>query len=904
MASNNFLSFFGGGTKARELQETRASWERAESAWRASPLAEIDIEELARSIVRDAFADAARTPAPPFLAALTEATEALLEVEAIQAIEIYWSVIDGDIEAAIEFRDMASRRTRWATAFEKMRSVFSARLSIAYRAFADALPDACFTDWKTAERDTFEVPLVDLLDNPAETIEQLIRFPFSDDALSLNLFHALRVALRRNLLAASGITSPENSRDRDFRLVIPTDARGKSARELADLYVAGTPFAALFELPVPFSIPEEVRFEHCHIIGGTGHGKTQLLQRMIYADLVLAEYDHRAVVVIDSQGDLIRKLSRLELFTPHLPGGLGERLVLIDPSDVEYPAALNLFDAHLDRVREYDPADRERVLNGVVELYETFFDALLGAELTARQDVVFRYLARLMLTIPGATIHTLMALMENGRTFTPYMEKLEGASRRFFETEFFSPSFSATKSQILKRLWGVLATPAFERMFSQSENKLDLFEALNSGKIILVNTAKDLLKEEGSQLFGRFFIAMLAQATLERSTILHRDRTPTFVYVDEAHEYFDERIETILGQARKYRVGLTLAHQTLDQLGTRLRSALLTNTSMKCAGGVSAKDARVLAEELHTTPEFIDGMRRRGPKTEFAVWVKHETPSAVRLSVPLGFLERQHVLDDDDYELLLTENRKRYCGTVSTMAHPLPILHEPARAPAVERTNGTAHAATEAPPPAEPPAPIEPQVLQAPPSVEMRPVAESGGRGEETRGLGKGGPKHRYLQGLVKELAEQAGLRATLEAPLKGGGQVDVLLEHGARMVAVEISVTTGIEYEREKLRRCLEAGCVGAALVLAKPKAATRYRATLLEGFADNERERLTVLSPEDVPDFIAALAPPPEPTETVVKGYRVRVSHNALSTGEAKARREALMRIFAESLRGHEQD
>src|SRR5690606_8352098 len=113
-----------------------------------------------------------------------------------------------------------------------------------------------------------------------------------------------------------------------------------------------------------------------------------------------------------------------------------------------------------------------------------------------------------------------------------------------------SPSFAATKKQILRRLWGVLSTPAFERMFAQKENKLDLFEAMNEGKIILVSTAKDLLKQDGSALLGRFFIAMIAQAALERSVLSPEKRTPTFVYVDEAQEYFDDTVETILSQAR------------------------------------------------------------------------------------------------------------------------------------------------------------------------------------------------------------------------------------------------------------------------------------------------------------------------------------------------------------------
>ena len=290
---------------------------------------------------------------------------------------------------------------------------------------------------------------------------------------------------------------------------------------------------------------------------------------------------------------------------------------------------------------------------------------MLGAELTQKQGVIFRYLARLMVTIPGATIHTLMQLMDDGKPFKKYMDQLDGSARYFFQTEFFHPSFAATKKQILRRLWGVLSTPAFERMFAQRSNKLDLFEAMNEGKIVLVSTAKDLLKEDGSALFGRFFIAMLKQAALERSVLQPEDRNPAYVYIDEAQEYFDDSIETILNQARKYNVGLTLAHQTLDQLSPRLRSAILTNTSFKCAGGVSAKDARGLADELRTTPDFIESMKRRGERSEFAAWLKHSTPRAIRLTVPLGFLERQPLLTEEAFGAVMEQTRDRYCGTLA-----------------------------------------------------------------------------------------------------------------------------------------------------------------------------------------------------------------------------------------------
>jgi hypothetical protein len=169
----------------------------------------------------------------------------------------------------------------------------------------------------------------------------------------------------------------------------------------------------------------------------------------------------------------------------------------------------------------------------------------------------------------------------------------------------------------------------------------------------------------------------------------------------------------------------------------------------------------------------------------------------------------------------------------------------------------------------------------------------------EDRQLGKGGQRHRYLQALVKKLAEELELKATLEAPLPGGGQVDVLIERDGVVAGIEISVTTAADHDREKLRKCLAAGYPRVAVVVAKSKGISpRYGATLLEGFSVDERARVSVLTPEAVPDFIAALAPPPSPTETIVKGYRVRVSHAATSPDEARARREQLGRIIAQSL------
>ena len=842
------------------------------------------------SIIEEVGDRAERPPARPILTEVAMVADTLLEQEDIEPLAPDWPIIESDAAVAVEVRKMLARRKRWSLDYDRMMGIVNRQLVGAFADFVDSLPESCFERWDREDEPAFAVPLASLLERPAEAIERLILALYDDDTLKFEIFEKVRGRISRNMLVASGFPPTTDPNDVLERLVIPSRSKSQNPIDLVEQYVSGTPYEALLRLPIPFHVPDDMRFEHCHIVGGTGHGKTQLLQRMIHADLEAACRDGRSIVVIDSQGDLINKLVRLDLFSPDHPTSLADRLVLIDPADVEYPASLNLFDARLARLEQYRPVDRERVLNGVVELYESFFGALLGAELTQKQGVIFRYLARLMLAIPGATIRTLMEIMEDGRPFKPHMETLEGSSRYFFETEFFHPSFAATKKQILKRLWGVLATPAFERMFAQRDNKLDLYAAMNDGKIILVSTAKDLLKTEGSALFGRFFISMLAQAALERSTLPEARRTPTFVYVDEAQEYFDDSIETILSQARKYRVGIALAHQTLDQLSPRLRSAFLSNTSLKCVGGVSAKDARSLASELHTTPEFIERMRRRGGRTEFAVWLKHRTKEALCLSVKLGFLERQPTLTDEAYDELIQGNRARYCGTMEDIVAYSPRAGQaggeaPRAAPVAEPIEAIRRATDRKP---------EPVAAEAREAAQPKPALAP-------RELGKGGPKHRYLQSLVKELAEAQGFRATIEAPLPGAkGQIDVLLERDGARVAVEVSVSTPADHERLNVRKCLSAGYERVAIVLAKSRTTQgRYRDHILDDLSEEERAQVAFLAPEDLPDYIAALAPAPAPTEALVKGYKVRVSHTSVAPEDAKERRDRLAEIVARSLK-----
>ena len=497
--------------------------------------------------------------------------------------------------------------------------------------------------------------LIHSFGNLASVIEAMMTEAANEELAEQHLFVRLRDRVERNLVAASG-GNPADVRGFNRAVKLPSQIDSKDPTALVTAYLGGTPLAALFDQRLDFAIPTPSRFEHHHIVAGSGHGKTQTLQYLIAKDLDAVIEGNRSVIVLDSQGDLIANIAKLDVFAPG--GPLYDRIVIIDPSDVEWPVSLNLFDVGIERLAGYAPLERERLTNSILELYDFVLGTLLSAEMTQKQNVILRYVTRLMLHIPDSTIHTLRELMEpkGAEKFAPHIAKLGGSARQFFESEFNSKEFEQTKRQVLRRLWGILENQTFERMFSHPRSKLDLFSEMNAGKVILINTAKDLLKEQGTEIFGRFFIAMIAQAAQERATLSPPERTPCIVYIDEAQDYFDRNIGLILAQARKYNVGMVLAHQYLGQLEPKLQEAFAANTAIKFAGGVSAKDARTLAPMLYCPPELIEAL----PKGSYAAHIRGVTKSALPLSFPFGYMERLPKMSDDERGQLQQAMRDRY----------------------------------------------------------------------------------------------------------------------------------------------------------------------------------------------------------------------------------------------------
>ena len=331
----------------------------------------------------------------------------------------------------------------------------------------------------------------------------------------------------------------------------------------------------LRDIEVELMIPDELRTQHAMVIASSGFGKSQLFQSMILNDL---DTD-AALVVIDSQNDLINKLAtRVD----------PSRLILIDA--IAAPPALNIFKLN-------DPG-----------LLEYVFGAL-DAKMTSKQAMVYRYLCRHVIHEDGNVSLLLDILQNPDQVYNPQND----AARAFF-AEYKNPKgdYKDTRQEIMRRLLTLLESNTFNLMLTAPDLRISIKEAIEDGKVVLINTAKADTSNAGAALFGRFWLALVLQ------TVMQGSRKPVRLFVDEFADYASDELETIFTQSRKYNLAMTCAFQSLAQLPDRLRAIMATNTSIKLAGGVSAEDRGNLARQMDCEPEFI-AQAKRGT---FAAWFR------------------------------------------------------------------------------------------------------------------------------------------------------------------------------------------------------------------------------------------------------------------------------------------
>ncbi len=290
-----------------------------------------------------------------------------------------------------------------------------------------------------------------------------------------------------------------------------------------------------------------------------------------------------AIVVIDSQNDLINNLAR------RIPY---DRLILIDPATC--PPAFNVF------------AGTTANLTSRVALL-TYALSAIGAEMTSKQQGMFDYLCRYMLSTPS-TMGDFLEALQNPASIVRLADM--GPVERGFYMEYANPKgeYRDSRGEVARRLQALLADKTLQTMLMADEMSIDINKALDSGKVILINTAKAYMGQRQAMLFGRLWIAQILNAMMQREGTRRR----TYMYIDEYADYASEDaiLLDLFRQTRKFELGMIVAHQTLSDLPAKLRDVMMGTTAIKMCGGVSASDAAVFAKQMRVDTSYLDRVKR------------------------------------------------------------------------------------------------------------------------------------------------------------------------------------------------------------------------------------------------------------------------------------------------------
>lgn len=596
----------------------------------------------------------------------------------------------------------------------------------------------------------------------------------------------------------------------------------------------------------PVRLPRDLRMRHVHVVGTSGSGKSTLLARMILEDVEKGE----GVALLDPHGDLVD-----EILT-RFPEERESDLILFDPGDEDVALGWNMLGCRTETEKILLSSD----LVGVFRRLSTSWGDQMNSVLA---NAILAFLE----SNRGGTLLDLRRFLVDREFRAAFLETVEDPEVRYYWQKEFPLLKGLPQAPILTRLDTFLRPKLVRRVVVEREHELDFREIVDRGRVFLAKLAQGAIGEENAALLGSLVVSAFHQAAISRQETAPQARRHFFLYLDEFHEMATPSMAALLTGARKYRLGLTLAHQELRQLEARNRevaSALLANAAVRIVFRVGEEDARALERGFSA---FTSGDLGRLGVGEAVVRIERSDQD---------FTLRAHALPPVAEETA-SARRERIA---SLMRERFPSRLE-AEAPAP--TVPTAPPRTEASP-ALPPRPPrrdrKPEPRPAPPA------------------LGRGGPEHQYLQELVSRWGEAKGFRVTIEAPIAGGrGSVDVALERHDLRLACEISVTSTVAQEVENLEKCLGAGFDRVVLVSRAKSRMRRVEAALEKRLPAEARERLLFLTPEELFSFLDA-RPAPEERTRQVGGYRVAVTYRTEDAKAGEAKRKAVAQVIAQSL------
>jgi predicted DNA-binding transcriptional regulator AlpA len=574
---------------------------------------------------------------------------------------------------------------------------------------------------------------------------------------------------------------------------------------------------------ITVSVSPTQRVRHTYAIGASGTGKSTLLLNLIAQDVKHGE----GIAVFDPHGDLIDEILL------RIPEERVEDVILFDPADEEYAIGFNMLNAHSELEKTLLASDLVAVFRRLSTSWGDQMTSVLGNAILA-----FLESGR------GGTLADMRRFLVDSDYRRSFLTTVRDPEIVFYWEREFPLLAGRPQAPILTRLDAFLRPRLIRHMVSQKENRLDFASIMNDGKILLVKLAQGAIGEENSYLLGSLLVSKFHQLALARQAQRESERRDFYLYIDEFHNFITPSLASILSGARKYRIGLILAHQELRQLASRdadVTSAVLSNPCTRICFRVGDADAKKLEDGFST----FDAKDLQNLGVGDAICrVERADFDFNLLTIPLP---PPRADAEERRQRIINLSRERYAARRDGIEPDAAKAKESAAAgpSATQAPHGTS---SSAPPKADRPSPPLPK---SPGSTQA-----DGPDAHDPAGA-RGGTQHKYLQELIKRWAESRGFRVTIEkSVLDGLGSVDVALEkNGCPSISCEISVTTPAGHEVRNVEKCLAAGFEHIFFVAFDKKVLSQVRATVTTGLSSDQMKRVQFVLPDQVFAGIAAL-------------------------------------------------
>jgi excisionase family DNA binding protein len=581
------------------------------------------------------------------------------------------------------------------------------------------------------------------------------------------------------------------------------------------------------------SMSSEQRVRHMHLIGASGSGKSTLLLNMIVQDIE----NGGGVAVLDPHGDLIDQV------ISRIPENRAHDVVLFDPSDEAYPVGFNILSAHSDLERNLLASDLVSVFKRLSTSFGDQMTTVLGNAILAFLE-----------SSEGGTLSDLRRFLVEPGFRETFLGTVQDSEVVYYWKKEFPLLTGKPQGPILTRLDTFLRPKIIRYMIAQKENRIDFAEIMNGRKILLAKLAQGLIGEENSYLLGTLVVSKLNQMATSRQSMAASERTPFFLYIDEFHNFITPSLAAILSGARKYNLGLILAHQELHQLSNRdsdVASAVIANPYARVCFRLGDFDAKKLEDGF----SFFKAKDLQNLSIgEAIVRVERAEYDFNLKTVPLPAIDPS--MAAARREQIVASSRELYATKREEVEALIHARHSQGEMePESQRRKSRFRVEV-----ALPDRKVVPECFQEAPS--FAPQAP-----------GRGGEHHKYLQQLIKRWAEGRGYQVTIEKPvLDGLGIVDVTLEKDGRLpIACEISVTTNAEHEIGNVQKCLAADFGEVILISSEKKVLTSVRHALVAALSSSQYRQVKFFTPEEMFSYLDGLdakvspgrTPPPDPSE-----------------------------------------